>query len=201
MTVADSGAPRAADAHGSIPASAADPLILTLRLDGDSFTRFSGERARFFPPARNIVPAHLTLFHHLPGERHASIARTLAGLAARTPPLRLIVSSLRSLGRGVAYEVRSPALAAFRGALAREWMDNLTRQDAQAYRPHVTIQNKVGADAASALLVRLSATFAPFEAVGTGVLLWRYRGGPWEAVGEFAFAEAPEQASTHEGGL
>jgi hypothetical protein len=48
--------------------SAADPLILTLGLDRASFERFEALRRAHFPPALNRVPAHVTLFHHLPGE-------------------------------------------------------------------------------------------------------------------------------------
>lgn len=164
------------------------PLILTLRLDEASFSRFDRERRQHFPPERNIVPAHLTLFHHLPGERHGEICEGLSALAARQSSFALDVPALRFLGQGTAYAIESPELATLRAELAARWQDHLTRQDAQLFRPHVTIQNKVAPQQAKAVFAQLSATFTPFAIGATGLLLWRYRAGPWEEAGEFAFA-------------
>lgn len=163
------------------------PLILTLRLNTESFTRFDAERQQHFPPERNFIPAHLTLFHHLPGDRLDAIADAVAVRAAGQVPFPLAIEGLRFLGQGTAYSVDSPALMALRHELAALWSEELTRQDAQAFRPHITIQNKVSAPAAKALFEALSASFEPFSAMATGLLLWRYRGGPWEAAGEFPF--------------
>ncbi|GAA3929205.1 hypothetical protein GCM10022406_13370 [Hymenobacter algoricola] len=51
----------------------------------------------------------------------------------------------------------------------------------------MTVQNKVPPAAARALHEQLTAEFTPFEAVGTGLQLWAYRGGPWEALATFGF--------------
>lgn len=163
------------------------PLILTLGFDRESSDFFNFMRRRHFPPGRNLIPAHLTLFHHLPGEEEGAIAATLADLAARTAPFLLTISGLRFLGRGTAYEIEAPALIALRKELADLWRDRLTPQDAQGFRPHVTIQNKVPAAEAKATFTGLCTAFRPFTATGTGLLLWRYRGGPWEAAGSFPF--------------
>ena len=173
------------------------PLILTLRFDETSFARFDGERRRHFPPARNHVPAHLTLFHHLPGDRHGEITDGLGSLAARQAPFHLVVSSLRFLGQGTAYAIDSPQLQRLRAEIASRWSAHLTRQDAQGFRPHVTIQNKTDAATAKALFEQLSTSFMPFEVVATGLLLWQYHGGPWEPAGEHRFtgsALGPESA-------
>lgn len=164
------------------------PLILTLRFDPASFARFDAARRRHFPPERNFIPAHLTLFHHLPAEAEPDMVATLALLAAATAPFPVAITGLRFLGYGSAYRVEGPPLLALRAALAARWAGRLTRQDAASFQPHVTIQNKAPANEAKALFAELSAAFAPFEAEATGLLLWRYRGGPWEAAGEFAFA-------------
>jgi len=164
------------------------PLILTLRFDAASFVRFDAERRRYFPPARNLIPAHLTLFHHLPGRLLAQIAHHLASAAAGQMEFPLAVTGLRFLGGGTAYAIESPALLALRAELAALWENDLTRQDAQGFRPHVTIQNKCPAPEARRLFESLSADFEPFEATATGLLLWHYRGGPWEAAGEYPFA-------------
>lgn len=163
------------------------PLVLTLLFDETSFARFDVERRLHFPPARNHIPAHLTLFHHLPGDRYGEITDGLASLAARQAPFHLTVSSLRFLGQGTAYAIESPELQRLRAKIAGRWSAHLNRQDAQGFRPHVTIQNKAGAATAKALFEKLSASFAPFEVMARGLLLWRYRGGPWEPVGEHSF--------------
>jgi hypothetical protein len=58
-------------------ADAAQPLILTLALDGEAFAFFDGLRRAHFPPERNVVPAHVTLFHALPGEQRPAIGSLL----------------------------------------------------------------------------------------------------------------------------
>ena len=40
-----------------------DPLVVTLEADARSQARFDAARERWFPPERNLVPAHVTLFH------------------------------------------------------------------------------------------------------------------------------------------
>lgn len=166
------------------------PLILTLAFDPASFERFNQLRRRHFPAALNVIPAHLTLFHKLPGERLEEIARTIEAVAGRTPEFDLEVTGLRSLGRGVALEIASPALAAVRGELARAFANELTPQDRQGFRPHVTIQNKVAPHEAEALLEQLSTGFEPWTAGAEGLSLWRYLGGPWALERAFGFTRA-----------
>jgi 2'-5' RNA ligase len=163
------------------------PLILTLALDERSFAFFDGERRRYFPAARNVIPAHLTLFHHLPGEEVDGIRSLLAAVATAHNAFAVAVTGLRPLGRGVAYKLESSALATIRADLARRWAEWLTPQDAQRFQPHVTIQNKADPAQARALLARLEETFAPFMVTAEGLHLWRYLGGPWEAVETFRF--------------
>ncbi|WP_279483239.1 2'-5' RNA ligase family protein [Aureimonas sp. SK2] len=165
------------------------PLILTMRFDAASFEHFDTMRRRHFPPARNMIPAHLTLFHKLPGERWPEIHRDLAALAAETAPMALAVESIRFLGYGSAYVIDCKPLKRLRAELAERWSGLLERQDAAGFSPHVTIQNKAPAAEAKALCAELKAGFAPFEARGTGLLLWHYRGGPWEPAGEYSFAK------------
>jgi len=167
-----------------------DPLLVTLRFDEPSFRRFQSERRQHFPAARNIVPAHLSLFHKLPGEEIGTIA---AGLRDATKGQRgaipLAITGLRFLGYGTAYTIASPALDTLRADLARRWSGWLTTQDAQRFSAHVTIQNKAPAGEAKALHSALKTAFVPFAAEATGLLLWHYRGGPWEPAGAFPFDE------------
>ena len=120
------------------------------------------------------------MFHHLPGERLDLIRDHLATVCAAQATTKVAVTGLRSLGRGVAYGLSTPEIEALRARLATQWRDDLTAQDRQGWRPHVTVQNKVAPAEARALLEQLSREFVPFGATATGLALWRYRGGPWE---------------------
>ena len=164
-----------------------EPLILTLGMDDLSQQGFDRWREEHFPKARNFIPAHLTLFHKLPGDREGEISRTLNDLCRQQAPFSLTATGLIFMGRGVAYRLESPALHAVRRRLAEEWWPWLGDQDRRGFRPHVTVQNKVSPDEARALHRSLQATFAPFEVGAEGLRLWRYLGGPWEAAGSYGF--------------
>ena len=166
------------------------PLVLTLRLDDASQDRFDALRRAHFPPERNHLQAHVTLFHALPGEHEGEVRSDLEASVER-PAYDVDVVRVRSLGRGVAYDLRSPVLAAQREDLARRWQPWLTPQDARPHAAHVTVQNKVAPERARALLLELSAGFAPYAVRATGLALWRYLGGPWEPLGDYRFSPAP----------
>jgi len=168
-----------------------DPLILTLGFDEASFAVFDGLRRTHFPARLNVIPAHLTLFHHLPGERLREVAKACAREAGSTPIFDVQVEGLRKLGRGVAFTIGSPELIALRARLAQVFADDLTPQDRQEFRPHVTIQNKVAPAEANALFDRMDEDFASWTARADALLLWHYRGGPWEAAGRFPLALSP----------
>lgn len=164
------------------------PLILTLWLDADSARRFNELRQQNFPRERNYLDAHLTLFHALPAVAEARIRADLDEICARTPKLDLNYPGLRFLGKGSAIEVESSELVRLRRELSANWRDLLGAQDSRTIKPHITIQNKVTPDKARALFEQLSRSWQPFVGSGAGLLLWRYRGGPWEAAGQWKFA-------------
>jgi 2'-5' RNA ligase len=169
--------------------NAAESLILTLKMDDRSQERFDQLRELHFPPERNYLRAHLTLFHKLPGEREAEISADLREVCRDREPLSLSATGLRSLGRGVAYELSSPGLLALRRELDGRWKPWLGAQDRQGFKPHVTVQNKVTPERARVLRERLQEGFSPFDVRGVGLSLWRYLGGPWEPVGAYRFGE------------
>ena len=164
-----------------------EPLILTLKMDGPSQDFFHHLREEHFPRERNFIPAHLTLFHKLPGEWEGEIASDLEALCHVQLPFSLTASGLVFMGRGVGYRFDSPELPAVRKGLAGGWWPWLGAQDRQGFRPHVTVQNKVSPEEARALYHDLERSFAPFEVGAEGLLLWRYLGGPWEPVGVYEF--------------
>jgi len=164
-----------------------EPLILTLGMDDLSQQGFDRRREEHFPKARNFIPAHLTLFHKLPGEREREISQTLNDLCRQQAPFYLTATGFVFMGRGVGYRLESSTLQDVRRRLADEWWPWLGDQDRRGFRPHVTVQNKVPPDEARALYQGLQKTFAPFEVEAEGLLLWRYLGGPWEPVGSYSF--------------
>ncbi len=165
------------------------PLILTLGLDPSSFEVLNALRKEHFPPERNFLDAHVTLFHKLPGDQENSLKTTLASLANLTSVFNLKFSTLRFLGKGVAVNVESTELLELRKKLVAAWGKDLEAQDKQSFKPHVTIQNKVTPEEARRLLEHLQQTWIPLTGKATSLLLWRYLGGPWELVEKFPFLE------------
>ncbi|WP_294171483.1 2'-5' RNA ligase family protein [uncultured Sphingomonas sp.] len=164
-------------------------LIVTAELGARDFAWLDGERRAYFPPERNQLSAHLTMFHALPPSAEGEVRRELARHVGGAPP-RATVAGLMNLGRGVAYRIVSDELEAIRGSLADHFQGLLTAQDGQGWRPHVTVQNKVEAAEAKALLRSLEAAFRPRPLGISGLGLHRYLGGPWEALGRWSFRGA-----------
>jgi 2'-5' RNA ligase len=160
--------------------------LLTLRLDSASQAFFDQKRQQYFPTERNLIAAHLTLFHTLP--RAPEITAALEEAAARTPPHPVYVTGLRSLGRGVAYKLESPELTVLHRDLSLAFSGHLTEQDRQKFQPHVVIQNKVTAARAKSLLALLEPQFRGFDVEAQGLDLWHYMGGPWEHARTFLFS-------------
>jgi hypothetical protein len=129
----------------------------------------------------------LTLFHHLPGAEHAAIDAKLAELCQDEAPAPFHTTGLRFLGRGTAYTVQMPAVAALRKRLADMWQPWLTAQDRQPWQPHITVQNKVAPDIAKRMHQALRNDFSPHYGLVTGISVWRYLGGPWESSGDRLF--------------
>lgn len=168
-----------------------DPLILSAQFDDPTQQWFNQLRERHFPPERNYLAAHLTLFHHLPGDQLAAVRAHVAAACLSVPgPLAARVTQLMMLGRGVAYRVQSVELPDVRGRIAEPFAESLTPQDRQPFRPHVTVQNKVTAEEARQTHRLLGADFAPFDCQITHLALWHYRGGPWELAEQFPLGTA-----------
>ncbi|WP_442681260.1 2'-5' RNA ligase family protein [Sphingomonas sp. ASY06-1R] len=162
------------------------PLIVSALFGASDFGWLDGLRRAHFPPERNQLAAHLTLFHHLPPSIEAELRQRLSEAALGAPPAADAIG-LMNLGRGVAIRINSPALSAIRGELAEAFAGLLTPQDAAGWRPHVTIQNKVLPHEAKALHAALDSGFVSRPVKIEGLAVWRYRGGPWEPLSRHKF--------------
>ena len=162
------------------------PIIVTATFgDGDNGW-LQDLRRTHYPPERNQVPAHLTLFRHLPPSLEAELSSRLAAAAAAPPP-RAAIAGIIDLGEGTALRVESEDLVAIRAALADALHGLLIPQDLAPWRPHVTIQNKVAPRAAKRLQQQLRAGFEPRPLSIRALASWRYLGGPWEPLRTHAF--------------
>ncbi len=157
----------------------AHSIIVTALFGAEDLAWLDGLRRAHFPAERNLVAAHLTLFHQLPPSLEPELRDRLAKEARGVPAPAARLARLLNLGGGVAFGIDSPGLADIRASLADAFHGLLTPQDAAAWRPHVTIQNKVAPAVAKALLAELSRDFAPRPLKLAGLASWAYLGGPW----------------------
>jgi len=164
----------------------AGALIVTAEIAPPDLAWLDRLRRAHYPPDRNQLSAHLTMFHALPPSAEGEVRRSLGRLAAEAPP-RASIEGLMNLGGGVAFRVASQELDAIRRDLVEEFRGLLSAQDIGGWRPHVTIQNKVSATQERELLVSLESDFRPRPLGIIGLGLHRYLGGPWERLGGFSF--------------
>jgi 2'-5' RNA ligase len=166
-------------------------LILTVRIDDRSQQFFNELRITHFPPERNFLQAHLTLFHQLP-DQPATIA-ILNDFTAHSFPMD--VTKLINLGAGVAYRIEAEQLSHLRENLVQLFSKDLIPQDKQGFRGHITVQNKTTPEQARVLLTALSEGFQPFQIRALGLDLWNYLGGPWSHQQYFPFHPANHDLS------
>jgi len=166
----------------------AAPIIVTALLGKADAAWFDALRRRHFPPERNQLEAHLTMFHHLAPSLERELKQRLAGETRGVRPPAARVAGLIGLGSGVAFRIESAGLEEIRDRLADAFGPLLTPQDAAGWRPHVTIQNKVPPEEARTLQRMLEAEFVPRPVAIAGLASWWYRGGPWAPLSRHMFA-------------
>lgn len=164
-----------------------NPLIVTAKMDADSFDYFNHLRQKYFPVARNFLSAHITLFHQLPSEQLIEIERTLKEVASRQYEFPLFFPKVKFFGQGSGIEVESTELISLQVKLANRWSDYLTAQDKLNFQPHITVQNKVPPEAARKSFEELKNIWETRRGKAIGLQLWNYQGGPWQLANEFSF--------------
>lgn len=163
------------------------PIIVTATFGAEDAAWLNRERRAHFPPERNQLDAHLTLFHHLMPSLLGELTQALSVETKGTGAPWAEIAQVMSLGRGTAYRVVSPELDGIRRRLVDRFAAMLVPQDAGGWRPHVTIQNKVTPAEAKALETALAADFVARPLAVRGLATWWYRGGPWELIREHRF--------------
>ena len=163
------------------------PLILTALLPKDLHSWATNLRDCHFPPERNFLEAHVTLFHALPPHYAGEIADLCKQMARDLAPIDGEMIGLMPLGKGTAIKLESEELLILRDNIAEHFHGLLTGQDQHRPRLHITIQNKVTIEEAKALQSELAGHVEPCRFAFRGLGLHRYRGGPWEARGEYVF--------------
>ena len=161
-------------------------LIVTAELVPEDLAWLDALRRQHFPPDRNQLPAHLTIFHALPPSSEAEARARLSALA-QVPRPRAMIDGMMDLGGGVAFRIVSDDLDRIRAELADGFHGLLSAQDNAGWRPHVTIQNKVAPKVARELKSALERSFVQRPLGITGLGLHRYLGGPWERLATYPF--------------
>ena len=164
----------------------AGPLIVTAELGRPDFGWLNELRRRHYPPERNQLSAHLTMFHAIPPSAESELRRILAAAAQLRPPPARIAGPM-NLGGGVALRVASDELNAIRAEIADRLRGLLTAQDSGGWSAHITIQNKVSPRQVKILLEAVGEQFKerPIRIAGLG--LHHYLGGPWETLQTYSF--------------
>ena len=165
----------------------AGPLIVTALLGAKDQALFDRLRATHFPPERNQLAAHLTMFHAIPHMLENELRHRLAAFAADLAPPHATISGLMKLGGGVAYRIVSDDLDSIRVDLADAFRGHLTQQDSHGWRPHITVQNKVTSSVAIATLAELERGFASRPLAIAGLVYHHYEGGPWRLGRRYPF--------------
>jgi hypothetical protein len=166
---------------GPSPAQARDagaakpvPLLVTAELPAEVLAWADGLRRAHYPPGRNRLQAHATLFHGLPPSARGEVERLLAEAAGEWAAPEAKVTGIMDLGRGTAFAIDSPGMSALHEMLAQRLHGLIQQKDARELKLHVTVQNKVGRKQARSLQKELAAGFAPraFRFAGLGLYGW-----------------------------
>lgn len=168
-------------------ASPPAPFIVTAELPPGVLSWADGLRRAHFPPERNWLKAHVTLFHSFAPSLRAELLAMLGSVAGEFAPPPCEVTGLMNLGKGTAIALSSPGMLQVRGLIADRFHGALTAQDRHPPRLHITVQNKVTPEAARALQAALEPVLERRRFRFTGLGLHLYRGPHWESLGTWRF--------------
>lgn len=162
------------------------PLLVTAELPAHVLAWADALRREHYPPGRNRLRAHVTLFHALPPSVEDELLQVLADLARVAPPPARI-DGLMKLGGGTALAVESPPMADLHDLIAERMHGLLAAQDRRQLRLHITIQNKVPLHAARALQTQLGAVLRPLSFRFRGFGLYAWEDSLWRPIRTITF--------------
>jgi hypothetical protein len=163
------------------------PFIVTAELPRDVLAWADALRRAHFPPERNHLEAHVTLFHAFAPSLREELRGVLAAFAGEYARPLANITGLMDLGRGTALAIDSPGMMAIRQRIADRFHGALTAQDSHPPRLHITIQNKVDRAAASTLQAELGPRLEACGFSFAGLGLHLYCNPHWEAQGRWPF--------------
>nr|WP_298895659.1 2'-5' RNA ligase family protein [uncultured Altererythrobacter sp.] len=163
------------------------PFILTAKLPEHIHLWADELRKEHFPPERNQLHAHVTMFHAFAPSLLEELKGFVPQIVREFAAPQAEITGLMDLGKGTAIRLRSPGLLNIRAIIAEHFHGTLTDQDLHEPRPHITIQNKVTKEEARALQASLAPQIEERSFTFPGLELHRYLGGPWEFVKGFPF--------------
>lgn len=171
---------------GRAVSTAGVPLLIVAELPSAVQAWADALRRAHYPPERNRLGAHVTLFHGLPPSAHDEIVRLLGDLASMPPPSAR-VTGIMDLGRGTAFAVDSPGMVAVHADIAERLHGLIQQKDTRPLRLHITVQNKVSPGEARALQAELAATTTPRAFRFRGFGLYGWTGDLWRRMRVFVF--------------
>lgn len=164
------------------------PLIVSLRFDDRTFELLTHVRKQYFPHNNNL-DAHLTILHNLPFSELHSSASFLENLCRKTSPFHVSFGKLIHRSKIILLPVESRRLNDVAYAIQDRFWQELSDQDRQNFKGHITLCNKRSVEETSKLGPLVSDAvkhIASCQAVGIDI--WGYRGqNPWQHEKFFAF--------------
>lgn len=163
------------------------PFIVTAELPPDILAWADELRRQHYPPERNRLAAHVTLFHSFAPSLRDELRGVLAGMAGEFSAPSASMNGTLDLGSGTALAIASSEMDAIRALIAEHFHGALTAQDLHEPRLHITIQNKVVRRVAIALQQELAGSLRSRDFVFRGLALHIYRTTHWDTLGEWPF--------------
>lgn len=164
------------------------PILLLAELPPPLQARLDAVRRTHYPQAK--TPAHLTLFHAIPGMIAAELADILRECTRAKPP-RATIARVIDWQEATALAVHSEDLVLLRETIASRLTGLLTAADALPPALHITIQNKALRPAAIALQRTLAQTWHPTETTIPALTAHRVIAGQWHPIGRWPFRGQP----------
>jgi len=162
------------------------PLLVVAELPPAVFAWADALRRSHYPPERNRLGAHVTLFHGLPPSAEPAVMSALAQ-CTRLPAPGATIGGVMDLGDGTALTVDSPALVTLHEALAERLHGLIQQKDARPLRLHITVQAKVPPSQARALQAQLVRDIQPRSFAFRGLGLYGWTGDLWQQTKAFPF--------------